>query len=182
MNKPVLGSTLCLLLLWAGCASEQPPWTANEILRDVKPELREFDGVTEEFAEVHILMWQVERDAERDFIVEEARLWTRSDTRRQGEGWALVHAFRHPSGDNVWHRSVSYIETKDESRVPHTRLGYRRFQTLPSATDVCAFLLHVRGLGLDSGFSHLSGDFPKATWRRLVGREAPCSFSGEVKV
>jgi hypothetical protein len=85
------------------------------------------------------------------------------------------------SGDNLWHRSVSYIDTKDELRVPHTRLGYRRFQKQPTATEVCAFLLHVRGLGLDTGFRHVSGGFPKAAWRRLASRDAPCSFSGELR-
>ena len=92
-----------------------------------------------------------------------------------------MHAFRHPSGDNLWHRSVSYIETKDESKVPHTRLGYRRFQKQPTATDVCAFLRHVRGLGVDSGLRHVGGGFPQATWRRLLRRGAPCSFSGEIQ-
>jgi hypothetical protein len=172
---------LCALSLGSGCAPERPPWTPNEILQDVEPELREFDGVTQPIAVAHILMWQIERDNERAFIVEEALLWTRSDTTRAGESWALLHAFRHPSSDNRWHRSVSYIETKDESRIPHTRLGFRRFQTQPTATEVCAFLLHVRGLGLDSGFRHISGGFPSFAWRRLLGRDAPCSFSGEVK-
>ena len=172
---------LCAMLLGSGCALERPPWTANEILHDVEPELREFDGVTHPIAEAQILMWHIERDSERGFIVEEALLWRRSGAKGPGESRALVHAFRHPSGDNVWHRSVSYIETKDESAVPHTRHGYRRFQKQPTATDVCAFLLHVRGLGLDTGLSRVSGGFPQAAWRRLVGRDAPCSFSGEVK-
>jgi hypothetical protein len=162
-----VSSTLCLLLSVLGCASARPPWTAQEILREVGPELQRFDGVTEPVSEAHILMWQVERDARRDFIVEEALLWTRSETRPQRTSWALVHAFRHPFNDNAWHRSVSYLETKDESHWPHTRVGYRQCQAQPSATDVCAFLQHIRGLGSDSGFSHMSGGFPKAAWQRF---------------
>jgi hypothetical protein len=171
---------VALLLSGFACAADSAPWTAHEILRDVEPELQRFDGVTQPIEEADILMWQIERDPTRHFVVEELLLLTRSDTPQQGKRWALVHAFRHPSNDNTWHRSVSYIESKDEALVPHSRLGYRQFSTQPTATDVCAFLLHVRGLGVDSGFDHTAGDFPKATWRRLTGADAPCSFSGKV--
>lgn len=167
-----------VLLAGYACASERPPWTVEQILRDVQPELQRFDGVTQPIAEAHIMMWQVERDPARDFVVEEALLWTRSDSHPQGESWALVHAVRHPAADNLWHRSVSYIETTNETLVPHTRLGYRHFQSRPSATDMCAFLLHIRGLGLDSGFKHVSGGFPSENWRKLTSGDTPCTFSG----
>lgn len=176
----LVSSTLSLLLSGLGCASARPPWTAQEILREVEPELLRFDGVTEPVSDAHILMWQVERDARRDCIVEEALLWTRRETRPQSTSWALVHAFRHPFADNAWHRSASYLEAEDESRWPHTRVGYRQYQAHPNATDVCAFLRHVRGLGSDSGFRHVSGGFPKAAWQRLLGEVAPCGFSGDV--
>ena len=65
---------LCVVVLGSSCTLERPPWTANEILRDVELELREFDGVTQSIAEAHIVMWQIERDSERDFVVEEAML------------------------------------------------------------------------------------------------------------
>ena len=126
-------------------------------------------------------MWQTEKDPDRNFVVEEVLLWTKSDHTKQKQNWALVHAFRHPADENVWHRSVSYIETKNEALVPHTRLGYRPFAKPPSASDICAFLLHVRGLSLDSGFSHVAGDFPESTWRDLTGTSAPCSYSGKIK-
>ena len=77
-----------LLLFGMGCASQRPPWTAQEILREVEPELQRFDGVNQPIVEAHILMWQIEEDPDRKFVVEEALLWTRSDSPRQGKSWA----------------------------------------------------------------------------------------------
>jgi hypothetical protein len=172
---------LAPVLSIGACNAQPTPWTVLEILRDVEPELRQFDGVTQPIREARILMWQVERDRKNGFVDEEVLLWTASDTAKQEERWALVHAFRHPSDDNVWHRSVSYSETKNEALVPHTRLGYKQFSTPPNAIEVCAFLRLVRGPVLDTGFDHAAGDFPKATWRKLMGGESPCGFSGKVE-
>lgn len=187
MIRPPLRRVLPLgaMLLLVACCTAHPgvPWSPAEILREVEPELRRFDGLDATLTEVEILMWQVEEDRSRGLVVEEALLWARAvATQSQQDGWALVHAFRHPSEDNTWHRSVSYLEPIPGSSWPHTILGYKRFDTPPGARAVCDFIRLVRGPALDSGFSHMSGGFPETTWMKLTGQTPPCTFSGVAKV
>ncbi len=174
---PVLPMAV-LALAVAACREDRPPWRPDEVLREVETELRRFDGVTGDFVEVHLLMWQIEEGPTRGRLVEEALLWARNRLWDGTETWALIHAYRDPASDNAWHRSVSYIRTKNEALVPHTRLGYRRFKAPPSAADICGFLQHVRGLGVPSDVRHVSGGFPVRTWRVLTGQKPPCGFTG----
>jgi hypothetical protein len=165
-----------------GCTADRPPWRSDEILREVETELRRFDGVTGQFVEAEILMWQIEeRIVEapaRRFVVQEVLLWARHRPRGSTDRWALIHAYRHPADDNVWHRSVSYVETKNEALVPHARLGYKQFDAPPSAADVCRFLRHVRVPQVLSGFRRVAGGFPRHSWRRVIGQAPPCSYGG----
>lgn len=126
-------------------------------------------------------MWQVEQDRSRNLVVEEALLWARAVPNESRPGhWVLVHVFRHPSGQNGWQRSVSFVERKPESPWPHTILGYREFATPPTAPAICEFIRHVRGPVPGSGFTRVSGGFPKDKWLKATGQMPPCTFSGVV--
>jgi hypothetical protein len=170
-----LACVVAVLLSIAGCA-ERLPWRAAEILRDLEPELRRFDGERGELTDVDILAWQIQKDDSRSFVVEEAFLWGRG----QGDGgrnyWVLLHAYRHPNDENVWHRSVAFVEPAAENSAPHTRLGYRRFDAPPSGAEICSFIDHVRPIAPVVGFRRVSGKRRDHVWQRVTGQDPPCEF------
>lgn len=94
----------------------------------MQPELRRVDGLDGALTQGEILMWQVEEDRSRGFVVEEALLWARAvAAHSQQDSWVLVHVFRHPSGDNTWYRSVSEVARACDAlhRVPIGSIGRR---------------------------------------------------------
>lgn len=170
-----LASVVAVLPWIAGCA-ERLPWRADDILREAEPELRRFDGETGDLTDADILAWQIMKDDSRRFVVEEAILWGRGREDGGRNYWVLLHAYRHPSDENVWRRSVSHVEPATENAGPHTRLGYRRFDAPPSGADICSFIDHVRPVTPVAGFRRVSGKRRDRVWQRVTGQDPPCEF------
>lgn len=192
---------LCLLSV-ASCAPADPvpPWEPDEMVRQLLPDLRYFEGPPPEFSETEILAWRIDSEPgqpsrpripvpggsgfmpPQERRVERALLWRRRGPRSAPLDWALVQVHRFPGSETPWQRAV----ISRELTAPLTRLrpgeaadgtwhGYQRYDWPPTSRDACDFAA-VAFLADDPPWLRIAGAFRHRAWTRAIGAAPVCGF------
>jgi hypothetical protein len=190
------------LLSVASCAppDPNPPWEPEEMLAQLMPELRHFEGAPSEFSKTEILAWRIDTEPSTPSLpripvpdgsgfvspqqrrVESALLWRRRGPEREPIDWALVQVHRFPRSGTPWELSWASRElTAPLTRVRPGELAdgtwraYQRYDQPPTSKDACDFAA-VRFLADDPPWRRMAGAFRHQVWTRALGEAPTCGF------
>ena len=197
-----LGIAVLSLLALTSCApaDPQPPWDADEMVRQLTSDLRRFEGLSAELSDCVILAWRVDARpgvptlpriplpdgsgfvSTKEGRVEIVLLWGRIGPASAPTGWVLAQGYRHPGSDTAWQRSL--INREVRARLTRLRPGedpdgtwhaYRRYDRPPTSQEACAFAA-VDFLAGDPSWHRIAGGFRTQAWMRALGGPPPCGF------
>lgn len=134
------------------------PWDKADIARDVSADLREFERLNSDLAEVEVLAWRrTERECPDPFPfptsapipappltdrIDVVLLWGRLDAAPEQPAWALVQASRNPRDmDSRWRRSLFNIEWRDPPGAASSRIYIGRYVARVSAIHAATDLI-----------------------------------------
>ena len=158
------------------------PWKKERMVRELVADLRRFEGFTSDFAHHEVLAWRVV--AQNGYRVEISLVWGRTTNDLATARWALIQGFRHPGGDNTWHRSLfnRYLKTP----LSHARPGedgngtwhaFQMYQHAPTTREICDFAAVDIFATPERGYRRVSEGVQRQAWRRAAGREPECGFA-----
>ena len=175
------------------------PWDKADMAREVSADLRKFERLNFDLAEVEVLAWRrTEREGSFPFPfppnapiaprlkdkIDVVLLWGRLDTAPERLVWALIQAGRNPDDRNSkWRRSLFNIEWKDAPA--HLRPGYttdgtwhgfQLYTRPPTSSDICAFASVHFLPAPEGGYRTSAAAIERRTWRRVAGAEPTCGL------
>ena len=195
---------IAALLLVTSCRTgDQPvPWDKTEIVRDLTAELRRFEHVTADLADVEVLAWRrmeqksnanpfpfppnapVAMPVERVHL-DKVLLWARTDAADRFS-WLLIHGYRAPDAeDHSWHRGVIFRDLIQPSSTPlwpgetpdRTWHGIQRLDHTPTSQEICAFadvdFLRARVI---ADWHTVSTAIQIGTWIPVAGTKPECEI------
>ena len=153
------------------------------MLRELTSELREFEGLANDFVQSEVLAWRIDSRGDNE-RVEIALIWGRNGATDAPKSWALFQGYRHPKTDALWRRSLfnQYLKSPlTQLRPGDSRDGtwhaYQQYGHAPTSGEICDF---ARVVFLNEeerrGYRRVSGELPKAAWLRVTGEEPRCGF------
>jgi hypothetical protein len=153
------------------------------MVQELTSELRRFEGLTHDFDAVEVLAWRRDARGNKE-RVEIALLWGRMGPAEATRGWVLVQAYRHPDGDNTWHRSLFNRELR--SPLTHPRPGedadgtwhaYQSYDHAPTVREICDFAaVDFFNADRPGSYGRVSGELREAAWLRVAGEQPRCGF------
>lgn len=165
-------------LLAAACAHnrpDDPPWDAAEMAHALATELRQFEAVAGNEAQLELLAWRLYQ-REDGARVQVALVWARLDAR----SWALVQGFRHPDEENAWHRSVTDAPSSPSAQLRPgedargTWHAFQRYPQPPTSRQICEFAVVDFLRDPPEGYRVVGGAIRRPEWLRIVGQQPRC--------
>ena len=173
------------VVLLTSCRPADPevPWKTQPMLRGLVADLRRFEGFTSDLVLHEVLAWRVNAHENGD-RVEISLVWGRTANDLATARWVLIQGFRHPGGDNTWHRSLfnRYLT----SPLSHPRPGedrngtwhaFQEYEHAPTTREICDFAAVDIFAALERGYRRVSEGVQRQAWRRVTGGEPECGFA-----
>jgi hypothetical protein len=200
-KRAALGAPLLLVM---SCRAADPPipWNKAGIVRDVTADLRTFEHLNVDFAQVEVLAWRQQqsefspnrfpfpRSAPVGAPVTKIHgdgvlLWARQGMSDES-GWALIQAYRAPyRDDQSWHRAIINRDLSNPSTTPlwpgetpdRTWPGIQRLDHPPTSREICEFadvdFLRARVI---TDWQTVAAAMQTATWIRVAGAKPECEI------
>jgi hypothetical protein len=187
-RQAIIRFVLCVAgsMVWlTSCRPVDPqvPWDREPMVRELVADLREFEGFTSGLAVHEVLAWRV--DAHNGDRVEISLVWGRTTDDLATARWVLIQGFRHPGGDNTWHRSLSnryLISPLTHPRPGEDRDGtwhaFQIYEHAPTAREICDFAaVDIIASAERGAYRRVSEGVQRQAWQRVAGAEPECGFA-----